>query len=68
MVLNDTTYFFYVDCTSSSRKKRSAMTQTQLVTLTSINVENGAESSGESDQGRRFALIHYNCDMNSHYM
>lgn len=45
------------------------MTQTQLVTLTSITEENGAESSGESDQGRRFVLIHYyNCDINSHYM
>lgn len=38
------------DCTSSSRKKRSALTQNQLVTLTSITVENGAEGSGESDK------------------
>lgn len=38
------------DCTSSLRKKRSALTQNQLVTLTSITVGNGAESSGESDQ------------------
>lgn len=64
LVFNDTTYFFNVDCTSSSRKKRSALTQNQLVTLTSITVENGAEGSDESDKGRRFVLIHY-CNMNS---
>lgn len=37
-------------CTSSSRKKRSAFTQTQLVTITLISVKNSAGSSGESDQ------------------
>lgn len=38
------------DCTTSSRKKRSALTQNQLITLTSIIFKNVAESRGESDE------------------
>lgn len=48
----------FVGCMSSSRKKRSAFTQTQLVTITLISVKNSAGSSGESDQGKRFVVIH----------